>query len=146
MSGRQRRPSDPYDVGRGKPPKNNQFRKGVSGNPNGRPRKKQDIYTELANVLRETVTVNNQGEPRQVTVQEALLLRLRDEALRGEVWAGKLVQKVIEAFPDGPAEYDRIKLDVGTFRAKALLRLMVEDAEREKADQNPEPTEAGNGE
>jgi hypothetical protein len=74
------------------------------------------------------------------------MLRLRDEALRGNVRAGKLVQKVIEAFPDGPTEYDRIDLAVGIFRAKELLRLMVEDSERQKADQKPEPKEAGNGE
>jgi hypothetical protein len=30
-----------------------------------------------------------------VTVQQALLLRLRDEALRGELWAQKLLQKVV---------------------------------------------------
>jgi len=144
MGGQHRRPGDPYDVGFGKPPKQTRFKKGRSGNPNGRPRKKPDLYTELRRVLGETVNVTNQGEPRQVTVQEALLLLLRDQALRGEIWAGKLLQKVIDAPPDGPTEYDHIKLKVGVFRAKALLGLMVEDAEREKADQKPEPTEAHN--
>jgi len=146
MSGRQRRPGEPYDVGRGKPPKNKQFGKGVSGNPNGRPRKKPDLYTELTAVLNEKVTVTIEGKPQRVTVQQALLLRLRDEALRGAVWAGKLVQKVVDAIPEGGTEFDRIDLDVGMFRAKALLGLMMEDAEREKTDQNPGPKEAGNGE
>ena len=146
MSDRQRRPGEPYDVGHGKPPKRTQFPKGLSGNPNGRPRKKPDLYTELTAVLNEKVTVTIEGKPQRVTVQQALLLRLRDEALRGAVWADKLVQKVIDAFPEGPDKYDRIDLDVGMFRAKALLGLMVEDSEREKIDQNSGPKEAGNGE
>ncbi len=146
MSGRHRRPGDPYDVGYGKPPKKTRFKKGLSGNPNGRPRKKPDLYAELTRVLRDTVTVTIDGEPERVTVQQALLLRLRDEALRGEVWAVKLLQKVVDAIPDSGGEYDHIDRQVGLFRAKEVLRLMVEESEHEKANHNSEPTEAGNGE
>ena len=144
MGGQHRRPGDPYDVGFGKPPKQTRFKKGLSGNPNGRPRKKPDLYTELMRVLGEPVTITIEGEPQRGTVQQALFWRLRDEALRGDIWAGKLLQKVVDALPDGPTVYDRIDLDVGMFRSKALLGLMIEEAEREKADQKPEPTEAGN--
>lgn len=144
MSGRQRRPGEPYDVGYGKPPKNKQYGKNVSGNPNGRPRKKPDLYTELTAVLNEKVTI--EGKSQRVTAQQALLLRLRDEALRGDVRANKLVQKVVDTIPEGGTEFDHIDLDVGVFRAKELLRLMMEDAERKKTDQNPEPKETGNGE
>jgi hypothetical protein len=143
MSGRDRHPGDPYDVGYGKPPKQTQFKKRLSGNPDGRPPKKPDLHTELRRVLRKPVTVK--GEPERVTVQQALLLRLRDEALRGEIWAGKLLQKVVDAIPDGGGEYDRIDLEVGIYRGKELLRLMAEESDREKADQNPEPTEDDNG-
>lgn len=145
MSGRKRRPGDPYDVGRGKPPKKTQFPKGVSGNPNGRPPKKPDLYTELTAVLNEKVTVTIEGEPQRVTVQRALLLRLRDQALRGEIWAGKLLQKVVDAIPDSGGEFDHIEHQMMLFRPKALLMLMVEDAEREKAGQNPEPMGDDNG-
>jgi len=144
MGGQHRRPGDPYDVGFGKPPKQTRFKKGRSGNPNGRPRRKPDLYTELRRVLGETVTVTNQGEPRQVTVQEALLLRLRDQALRGEIRASKLLQKVVDALPDGPTAYDHIEMQVGLFRNLALLGLLVEESEREKANQSPDPAEAHN--
>ncbi len=146
MSGRHRRPGDPYDVGYGKPPKKTRFKKGLSGNPNGRPRKKPDLYAELTRVLRDTVTVTIDGEPERITVQQALLLRLRDEALRGEVRAVKLLQKVVDAIPDSGGEYDHIQLEMVLFRAKEVLRLMMEELEREKANHNSEPTEAGNGE
>ena len=141
MSGRQKRPGDPYQVGYGSPPKQTQFKKGVSGNPDGRPRKKPDLYAELTAVLKEKLTVTFEGEPGRVTVQQALLLRLRDEALRGQIWAGKLYQKLIAAVPDRVNEHDRIDLDVRVYRAKALLGLVLEAAEREEADQNREPTE-----
>ena len=145
MSEQPRRPGDPYEVGYAKPPKKTRFKKGRSGNPYGRPRKKPDFYTELTRVLRETVTVTIEGQSERVTVQQALLLRLRDEAMRGEVWAGKLIQKVIGAFPEGPTEYDCIERQVRFFRSRTMFGLIAEGPKREKADQNPEPTETGNG-
>ncbi len=146
MSGRQRRPGDPYDVGFAKPPKQTRFKKGISGNPNGRPHKKPDFNTELTRVLRETVTVTIEGEPERVTVQQALLIRLRDQALRGKIWAGKLLQKVIDAIPESADEYDRIELEVGLFRGKALLGLLAEASKHEKANQTSDLAEADNAE
>lgn len=142
MSGRNRRPGDPYEVGFAKPPVKTRFRKGLSGNPNGRPRKKPDLYTELTRVLNEAVTVTIEGEQQRVTVQQALLLRLRDQALRGEIWAGKLVQKVNDTIPDGGTQHDIIERQVGLFRAKTRLRLMLEQDD-DKARLNPDSTEDG---
>jgi hypothetical protein len=51
-----------------------------------------------------------------VTVQQALLLRLRDQALRGELWAEKLLQKVIGALPESGSEHDHV--DMRTITAK----------------------------
>jgi len=146
MSGQQRRPGDPYKVGRGKPPEHTRFKKGVLVNPYGRPRKKPDLYSALKRVLNEMVTVTIKGAPQRVTVQQALLMRLRDQALLGKIWASKLVQKVIDALPEGADAYDHIEMEVGLYRSKQLLRLMDEDSQRENADQPPEPTEAGDGE
>jgi len=145
MTGRRRRPGDPYDVGYTKPPKHTRFKKGRSGNSNGRPRKKPDLYTELTRVLRETVTVTAEGEPQQATVQQALLLRLRDEALRGEVWAGKLLQKVLDAMPDASSQIDYDAVDKKMRKALAELALKMEKDRREKANQPPDSKEAGNG-
>jgi hypothetical protein len=145
MTGRRRRPGDPYDVGYARPPQRTRFKKGLSGNPYGRPPKKPDFYTELTQVLHDTVIITFEGEPQQVTVQQALLLRLRDEALRGEVWAGKLLQKVVDAMPDGGSLYDHIEMEVHMFKALWSLKLIVDESNREKANQPPDPTEAGDG-
>lgn len=142
MSGRQRRPGDPYEVGYAKPPKKTQFKKGLSGNPNGRPHKKPDLYSELSRVLRESVTVTIKGEQQRVTVQQALLLRLRDEALRGQVWAGKLLQKVVEAIPDSGGHFE---MEFDYSGLSELFDRASEESERKKANQSPEPKEAGNG-
>ena len=145
MTGRRRRPGDPYEVGYARPPQRTQFKKGLSGNPYGRPPKKPDFYTELTQVLHDTVIITFEGEPQQVTVQQALLLRLRDEALRGEVWAGKLLQKVVDATPDGGSLYDHIEREVHMFKALWSLKLIADESKREKANQPPDPTEAGDG-
>ncbi len=145
MTGRRRRPGDPYEVGYARPPQHTRFKKGLSGNPYGRPPKKPDFYTELTRVLHDTVTITFEGGPQQVTVQQALLFRLRDQALRGEVWAGKLLQKVVEATPDGGSLYDDIEREVQEFELLASLELMVEESKREKANQPSDTTEAGDG-
>lgn len=146
MNEQKRRPGDPYEVGFGKPPKRRRFRKGRSGNPYGRPPKKPDIYAGLRSVLHEYVTVTVQGEEQQATVQEALLLCLRHQALRGEAWAFKLFQRVLDAIPEGMSEYDRIELEVGVFRSMELLRLMAGISEHEEMDLTAEQKENGDAE
>jgi hypothetical protein len=116
MRKKERRPGDPYEVGFGKPPKHTRFKKGRSGNPQGRPPKKPDVYSELTKVLGEDVTIIVDGQPKKVTVQQALLLRLREQALRGELWADKLYRKVIEVLPESGSEDHHI--DMRTIAAK----------------------------
>ena len=148
---KERRPGDPYEVGFGKPPERTRFKKGRSGNPKGRPRKKPDLYSELTKVLRENVNITVEGQQKQVTVQQALLLRLRDQALRGELWAGKLLQKVVTALPESESESRPVDLR-GV--AAAYDRLMKEWARKEaeagqdleKGDAVPDPVEPENDE
>jgi Family of unknown function (DUF5681) len=125
MAKTERSPGDPYEVGFGKPPKRTQFRRGRSGNPYGRPRRQPDLHGELIQVLRENVTVKGQQE--KVTVQQALLLRLRDEALRGELWAQKLLQKILGALPERGTEYDYIENQLEHFAAYASIKLVLEE-------------------
>jgi hypothetical protein len=128
MAKTERSPGDPYEVGFGKPPKRTQFRRGRSGNPYGRPPKKPDLHGELIKVLRENVTITIEGQREKVTVQQALLLRLRDEALRGELWAQKLLQKVLGALPERGTEYDYIENQLEEFGAYASIKLALEEA------------------
>jgi hypothetical protein len=77
--------SDSYEVGYGKPPRNTQFRKGVSGNPKGRPRKALDFHHELLRQSRASVTLNENGSRRRISKHQAAILQLLNKAIGGNM-------------------------------------------------------------
>ena len=74
-----------YEVGYGKPPAASRFRQGQSGNPRGRPRKRPNISTVLQDILHQPVVVTLNGKRRKVSSETAILLRLREKALSGDL-------------------------------------------------------------
>ena len=76
-----------YKVGYGKPPKATQFEKGKSGNPRGRPKGSLNLATDLTAELGENITIREDGRPRKVSKQRALIKSLMAKALQGDVRA-----------------------------------------------------------
>ena len=76
-----------YEVGFGKPPKPSQFRKGVSGNPKGRPKGRRNLATVLELALQEKVVINENGVRRTVTKLEAAAKQLVNKAASGDLVA-----------------------------------------------------------
>ncbi len=74
---------DDYKIGYGKPPRHTQFRKGQSGNPNGRSKGVVNFKTDMLEELSEKVTVNEGGKPKQVTKQRAFVKRMTNNAIQG---------------------------------------------------------------
>ena len=76
-----------YKVGYGKPSKAVQFKKGISGNPRGRPKGKRNLITVLQQTLNETVVIEEKGKKRTVTNLEAAIRRLVKSATAGDMHA-----------------------------------------------------------
>jgi hypothetical protein len=79
--------SDDYDVGYGRPPVHSRFKPGQSGNSKGRPKGVRNFKTDVQTTLKASVRVTRGGKPRNVSTQEAALLRLREKALGGDARA-----------------------------------------------------------
>jgi hypothetical protein len=82
---------DPNEVGYGRPPRQNRFRKGQSGNPKGRPKGHLNLATVLEQELQETVIINENGTRRKVSKGEAACKQLANKAASGDLAALKLL-------------------------------------------------------
>jgi len=75
------------DVGWGKPPRHAQFRKGVSGNPKGRPKGSQNLTAMLSTAANNQVTATIAGKPRKISVLQAAVMQLATKAAAGDMRA-----------------------------------------------------------
>ena len=81
--------SDNYEIGYGKPPRDNQFRKGVSGNPKGRPKKPLDFDDDLLRESRRPIIINEHGRRRRISKHEAVIKQLTNQAMKGDRFAAR---------------------------------------------------------
>lgn len=73
------------------------FKPGQSGNPKGRPRKpRRPNVSAFEIVLDKTLTITQNGTPREATVEEALQQQTLKDALAGKRMAIRKVLKMIE--------------------------------------------------
>jgi hypothetical protein len=84
---------DDYHVGYQHPPRETRWKKGQSGNPQHRRRKRTESAGEIVDrLLFEPVEISVNGEIREVSAIEAILLRLLQQALAGSVDAYRVLQ------------------------------------------------------
>lgn len=87
---KQNDPSSPAEgVGFCRPPQATRFRKGISGNPKGRPKGSLNVATAFMKALREKVVLNEGGKRKTVTKLEAAVKQLVNKAASGEISALK---------------------------------------------------------
>jgi hypothetical protein len=108
---------DDDEVGYGKPPKNNQFKKGQSGNPKGRPKGVRNFKTEVEDILRSKVRVTEAGKPKSIGTVKAALIRLKEKALKGDP---RVLERLI-----GLAQEISIATDAGS-RERKLNKFELE--------------------
>ena len=80
-------PGPPKPIGYGTPPEATRFKKGVSGNPRGRPKGTLNVATVLTRTLREKVAITENGRRKTVTKLEAALKQLVNKAATGDLRA-----------------------------------------------------------
>lgn len=91
-------------VGYCNPPEYTRFKKGVSGNPRGRPKGTLNMATVLERMLREKVVVNENGRRKTVTKLEAALKQLIDKATSGELKAFQLLSASVRSAEERQVE------------------------------------------
>jgi Family of unknown function (DUF5681) len=94
-------PELPNEVGYGKPPEVTRFKKGVSGNPKGRPRGSLNVATVFIKTLREKVVIIENGRRKTVTKLEAALKQLVNKAASGDIRA---LRQLLESARDAEAK------------------------------------------
>jgi hypothetical protein len=80
-------PGGDYAIGYCRPPRHTRFQPGQSGNPTGRRKGLRNLATDVRSTLTVPVRVNAGGRLRKISTQEAVLMRLRELALKGNARA-----------------------------------------------------------
>lgn len=73
-----------YKVGKGRPPKEHQFKPGQSGNRDGRPKGSKNAASMAKAALGRKVVVTINGTKRKMSVQDVAYRRLADKAMTGD--------------------------------------------------------------
>lgn len=73
-----------YRVGYGKPPLATQFKKGTSGNPNGRPKGTLNLDTIVRREASRKIRLREGDNVRSVTRVEAIVMKIIEGALKGD--------------------------------------------------------------
>ncbi|MFT7229062.1 MAG: hypothetical protein ACI8PW_001652 [Methylophilaceae bacterium] len=84
-----------YEIGYQKPPKANQFVKGQSGNPSGRPKGARNWATVMHAALEEKVTITENNSQRKVSKLEVATMQLVNKAAAGDQNSIRLLLQLV---------------------------------------------------
>lgn len=102
-------PND-YKVGYRRPPKETQFMKGQSGNPNGRPKGSKSLITMFSAIALKQITVTENGRAKTMTTIEAVLHRAMNMAMSGDIRAMRDVLRLFALSEEAESAQDAISI------------------------------------
>lgn len=133
---------DDYEVGYGRPPKETRFKKGQSGNPKGRPKGSLSLDGLLRRELAKPITITENGKRRRVPKGEALVTRVVNTALAGDLKGLQGVLQIGKVFGIGSKEEEaqREMQELGEEAKRRLRERLLRRPSQPPLDQDPEPT------
>lgn len=117
------------EVGYRNPPKRNQFQKGRSGNPKGRPKGTLNFKRDLDEELGKAVQIRESGSAKTVSKQRAVVMAWVAKAANGDARALNLLVKAMEAYQEPEPEPE--ELSPGEEEILATYREQVIEAHRQ---------------
>lgn len=131
-------PNSNHAVGYCNPPEYTRFKKGMSGNPRGRPKGTLNMATVLERTLREKVVVNENGRRKTVTKLEAALKQLIDKATSGDLKALQLLSALVRSAEEREIQEPAANSALDEVDEKVVLGIMKRFEAIRKEDQGKE--------
>jgi Family of unknown function (DUF5681) len=132
-------------VGYRRPPVAHQFKKGQSGNPNGRRKGSVSAVSHVAQALNEFVVVQEKGERRSLSKLAVAAKQLVNKAVSGDLRAWKCLLEMMET-PEWKTMNETIQRSVDGNSAREILMQRIEQirARMDATDsRDPDPPDKG---
>lgn len=130
---RLRRDPDGDDVGYGKPPRQYTWKPGQSGNPKGRRKGTKNESTLLREILERKIQAGSGNARRKITVLEGILLRIAENALKGDPKSAAFLLNRFAALVSGELQPQDLSED-----DRAVLEAFAQQAAARKIE-GPKP-------
>lgn len=134
-----------YKIGYGRPPEATRFRKGQSGNRSGRPGGTKNLKTDLAEELREKITLREGERTKRISKQRAFIKTLLAKALKGEARAANTLIVLLSRTFDLAASDAVVTEPLSEQENELLEGIVARLVQRERKD-SPDESDQGEGE